>query len=65
MFFKKKVIKSFKRVKTDLADTKAQHFELKRSTNEWIQYLYRENELLKARVKELEMASHVASKEYY
>jgi cell division protein FtsB len=70
--FKKKVVQSFRKAKKDIAGMRAsvnsvhyQHEQLKQSLNEWVQYLYRENQALKARVKRLEDDSLAAAKTYY
>jgi len=47
MFFKSKVKKSFSCVKKDMKQLRKDHMELKRSANEWIQYLAMENSKLR------------------
>lgn len=61
MDFKSKVVKSFRKSKKDINEIKvylrglnAEHQMLKKSANEWIMYLMKENEQLKARIKMLE-----------
>jgi len=45
--FRTKVKKSFSHVRKDMNQLKKDHMELKRSANEWIQYLAMENSKLK------------------
>jgi len=54
MFFRKKVKKSFSRVRKDMKQLRKDHMDLKRSANEWIQYLAMENSKLRSQLDVLQ-----------